>query len=76
MGRHKAFQVARDAARIDITLVSDIDDKLAHTLLLELEPDLQTAIDKALERLPDGARIGVMAAANATMPLLMNGISI
>ena len=69
VGRHKAFQVSRDAARLQITLVSDIDDSLARTLLLELEPDLQTAIDKALQRLPDGARIGVMAAANATMPV-------
>ena len=70
VGRHKAFQVSRDAARIDITLVSDIKDNLARTLLLEREPDLQTAIDKALIRLPAGARIGVMPYANATMPVL------
>ena len=70
VGRHKAFQVSRDAARIQITLVSDIDDKLAHKLLLERESDLQTAIDKALERLPDNARVGVMPYASATMPVL------
>ncbi|MCY3779297.1 MAG: nickel-dependent lactate racemase [Chloroflexi bacterium] len=71
VGRHKAFQVSRDAARIQTTLVSQLDDDLARTLLLQPQPDLQAAIDRALEQLPPSARIGVMPAANSTMPVLL-----
>ena len=67
VGPHKAFQISRDAARIHTMLVSDLDDDLVRVLLLHPQPDLQTAIDRALERLPSDARIGVMPAANATM---------
>ena len=73
VGRHKAFQVSRDAARAHTSLVSELDDELARMLLLAPQPDLQTAIDRALERLPGNARIGVMPAANSTMPVLDTG---
>ena len=70
VGRHKAFQVSRDASRIQTMLVSELDDDFVRMLLLEPAPDLQTAIDRALAGLPSGARIGLMPAANATMPVL------
>ena len=71
VGPHKAFQVSRDASRIHTVIVSELDDALVRRLLLHPMPDLQTAIDRALERLPRRPRIGVMPAANATIPLLM-----
>lgn len=70
VGRHKAYQVSRDAARIHTMLVSELEDDFVRALLLHPQPDLQTAIDGALEMLPASARIGVMPAANATMPVL------
>ncbi len=70
LGAHKAFQVSRDAARVRVTLVSELDDELVRRLLLDPQPDLQTAIDRALAQLPSDARIGVMPYANATMPVL------
>ena len=70
VGRHKAFQVSRDAARIHTTLVSELDADFVRGLLLHPQPDLQTAIDEALEELLPSARIGIMPAANATIPLL------
>lgn len=70
VGRHKAFQVSRDAARVRTMLVSELDDGFVRALLLHPQPDLQTAMDRALERLPRAARIGVMPAANATMAVL------
>ncbi len=73
VGRHKAFQISRDASRIHTMLVSELDDDFARTLLLNPQPDLQTAIDLALDRLPSDARIGVMPAANATMAALSSG---
>ncbi len=71
VGRHKAFQVARDAARVRTTLVSELDASFVRGLLLHPALDLQTAIDRALVDLPQGARIGVMPAANATMAVLI-----
>ena len=70
VGRHKAFQVSRDAARMRTMLVSDLDDDFVRALLLHPQPDLQTAIDVALAMLPRDARIGVMPAANATMAVV------
>ena len=70
VGRHKAYQVSRDAARIHTSLVSDLDADFARALLFQPQPDLQTAIDDALAALPGAARIGVMPAANATIPML------
>ena len=71
VGRHKAFQVSRDAGRIPATLVSDMDEDLARALLLSPAASLQAAIDAALAKLPGEARIGIMPAANATMPVLL-----
>ena len=70
VGRHKAFQVSRDAARIHTSLVSELDADFARALLLHPQSDLQSAIDEALEQLPGAVRIGVMPAANATIPTL------
>ena len=72
VGRHKAFQVSRDAARVHTMLVSDLDDDFVRALLLHPQPDLQTAIDRALALLPRDARIGLMPAANATMAVLQS----
>ena len=71
VGRHKAFQVSRDAGRIHTALVSDMDDELARALLLNPAQSLQAAIDEALADLSSEARIGIMPAANATMPVLL-----
>ena len=70
VGRHKAFQVSRDAGRIHTMLVSEQSADFARALLLHPQPDLQAAIDRALAQLPSDARIGVMPAANATMAVL------
>ena len=52
-------------------LVSALDEEFVRALLLHPQPDLQTAIGRALERLPSDARIEVMPAANATMAVLL-----
>ena len=72
VGRHKAWQVSRDAARIGVSLVTDLDEALARALLFETAGDLQTAIDDALGWLPGGGRVGLMQYANATMPVVIH----
>ena len=71
VGRHKAFQVSRDAARVKLALISELEDEFARALLLNPQRDLQEAIDRALEKLPAGARVAVMPYANATMPVVV-----
>ncbi|MCY3864371.1 MAG: hypothetical protein OXG68_02925 [Chloroflexi bacterium] len=63
--------MSRDAARCHTMLVSALDEEFVRALLLHPQPDLQTAIGRALERLPSDARIEVMPAANATMAVLL-----
>ena len=73
VGRHKAFQISRDAARMRTTVVSELEDAFLRGLLLAPAPDLQAAVDGALADLPKRARIGIMPYANATMPVLRGG---
>ena len=68
IGAHKAFQIARDAVRLRVTLISDMPPAFVRSLLLDPADDLQTALDAALASLPPDARIGIMPAANATIP--------
>jgi nickel-dependent lactate racemase len=73
VGPHKAYQIARDAAPYFVQLISDMPPDFVRYLLLNPAPDLQTAIDHALQNLPDDARIGIMPLANATIPILQAG---
>ena len=72
VGPHKAFQVSRDASRIQVMLISDMEADFVRNLLLHPLPDLQTALNNALKKLPEHARIGIMPNANTTIPMLRN----
>ncbi len=72
VGPHKAFQIARDATRINLLLVSDMEPSFVNRLLLVPAESLQAAIDAATSGLPLSARIGVMPKANTTIPLLLD----
>lgn len=71
VGPHKAFQLARDAARVRVLLISEMADDFVKKLLLTPVSDLGSALDIALDGLTPEACIGVMPAANATIPLLL-----
>lgn len=66
LGPHKAFQIARDALRVNVVLVSDMASDFVQKLLLTPAASLETSI----ANLPRNARIGIMPAANATVPVL------
>lgn len=68
IGPHKAYQIARDAAARRVLLVSDMPPDLVRKLLL-VPAALDEAINMALADLPIGARVGILPAANATVPL-------
>ena len=71
LGPHKAFQIARDAVRLRrVVLLSEMAPERVRELLLEPARSLDEALSAVLPDLPTGARIGVMPAANATVPRL------
>lgn len=70
IGPHKAYQIARDASKVRLLFVSDMNVALARHLLLDLQPDLQSAIDQALPGLPGGARIAILPHAVSTIPAI------
>lgn len=70
LGKHKAFQIARDAVRINALLKSELPDDTARKILLPPVHDLNQAVASILDRLPPEARIGIMSAGNVTVPVL------
>lgn len=71
VGPHKAYQISRDASQVRVLLISEMDAAFVKKLLLNSMPGLQEALDLALQDLPEKARIGIMPAANATIPTLL-----
>jgi nickel-dependent lactate racemase len=70
VGPHKAYQIARDASRVRTLMLSTMPPKLVRRLLLNPIADLNQALSLTLADLGFGARIGVMPAANSTIPVL------
>jgi nickel-dependent lactate racemase len=70
MGAHKAFLIARDAARLRVLLVSQMQPATVRRLLLAPASSLDEALSLAMPGLVPEARVGVMPWANATIPVL------
>jgi nickel-dependent lactate racemase len=70
IGPHKAWQIARDATRVNLAFVSAMSTELSERLLLNPAPSVDAAVRAALAALPERARIAVMPFANATIPVL------
>ncbi|MFZ5818918.1 MAG: nickel-dependent lactate racemase [Chloroflexota bacterium] len=68
IGPHKAYQIARDASQVNFMLYTQMDHDLARALLLNPVPDLQAAIDGALENLQSGEPVGLLLHAVSTIP--------
>ncbi len=66
LGPHKAFQISRDALRVNVILLSEMASDFVKKLLLTPAHSL----DEAIANLSSTARIGIMPAANATVPVL------
>lgn len=71
IGPHKAFQIARDAARVRVILISEMAADFVRRLLLQPASSLADALRQV--ELPPKPRVGVMPAANATIPMLKEG---
>jgi lactate racemase len=70
IGPHKAFQISRDARRFRVVWHSEMEPGFIRRLLLEPAGDFVRRIHEAAASLPVRSRIGIMPAANATIPVL------
>jgi nickel-dependent lactate racemase len=70
VGPHKAFQIARDAVRVRLLLLSEMPDAFVRQMLLTPVGSLEAALAQACAGLTAEARIGIMPLANATIPML------
>ena len=74
VGPHKAFQVARDASRVNILLVSELAPDRVRRLLLTPFSGIDEALAYARRLLPEKPRVAVMPIAVITIPVLENSI--
>jgi len=70
VGPHKAFQIAHDASRMRVLLLSQMAPDFVRRLLLTPVATIEEALSLALAGLQPQARIGLMPLANATIPTL------
>ena len=70
IGPHKAFQIARDASKVNLVFYSEMETDLAKKLLLNPVLDLQAALDAALADLQPGERVGFLPHASTTIPYI------
>ena len=70
VGPHKAYQIARDASRVRALMLSQMPHELIKRLLLNPVAGLEEGLTLALRDLPPGAHVGVMPAANSTIPVM------
>jgi nickel-dependent lactate racemase len=68
VGPHKAFQIARDAARVQTFLVSEMAPELVRLLLLEPADSIDAALKLVWPDLPKDTRVGIMPRASSTIP--------
>jgi nickel-dependent lactate racemase len=70
LGKHKAWQIARDATQVRLLMVTALPPELARKLLLPRAESLDAALAIALRDLPRDARVGIMPVGNVTVPVL------
>jgi nickel-dependent lactate racemase len=75
LGPHKFYQIARDASRVRVVLVSDMSPGHVRRLLLTPATEIGEALTIALPDLSALVRVGVLPRASSTIPVLCNGQS-
>ena len=68
LGGHKAAAIAMTLKKADIYLVSDLADDFVRSIFLTPQPNVQTALDRALEKLGPGATVLAMPYGGSTLP--------
>ena len=70
VGPHKAVQIAIDATRVKIILISELESSFVRKLLLTPATSINEALETALVDLPADANVGIMPQASSTIPFV------
>jgi nickel-dependent lactate racemase len=70
VGPHKAVQIALDATRVKILLISELESSFVRKLLLTPVASIDEALETALVDLPEDANVGIMPQASSTIPFV------
>ncbi len=70
VGPHKAFQIARIAERVNLSIVSQMPETLARKFFFTPAENAQSAWDSQSGALPARARIAILPSATHTIPIL------
>jgi nickel-dependent lactate racemase len=70
VGPHKAWQISRDASRVHVILVSEMDPVLVRRLLLIPASSVDEAIGMVASELAQGVRVGILPRASSTIPTI------
>lgn len=71
LGGHKAAAIALVLKKADIYLVSDLEDNFVRSIFLSPQPNVQTALNRALEKLGPKATILAMPYGGSTLPKIL-----
>ena len=70
LGAHKAFQIARDALKVHVLLLSEMPKEKVRKLLLTPVEDVDQALSKVMDENHNNIRLAIMPHASSTIPLL------
>ena len=71
VGMHKAVQIAMDAIRVKVILVSELDPSMVRKCLLTPASSIDEALGSSPVDLAGGLKVGIMPQASFTMPVIM-----
>ena len=71
LGGHKAAAIAMTLQKADIYLVSEMEPDFVNSLFLTPMPDVQTALDRAFEKLGNDATVLAMPYGGSTLPQIL-----
>ena len=70
VGPHKAYQIAKIASRVHVTLYSQLEPAQVERLLIQPSVDLQASITEQIRHLPPSSKIAILPRAVLTIPVL------
>lgn len=73
LGGHKAAAIAMTLEKADVYLVSDMEDDFVRSIFLTPQPSVQTALERAFEKLGPEATVLAMPYGGSTLPRIVNG---
>ncbi len=71
LGGHKAAAIAMTLEKAEVWLVSELEESFVRSIFLTPQPDVQTALDRAFEKLGPAATVLAMPYGGSTLPKIV-----